>query len=564
MLLRDRPAPGVCRSPPGSLSLAPLVLAYWPLSLPVALRQLEGLAARPVRPGPRRRRLDALDDLRAAHAGDRRPARGGRRGRVLRPWQLALVAAFLLVNPVFYSFYANTPQHPRFLYASLPELFVLVGGRPRRARSLVPRRPAGRSRAAPVRTARVARSAGASSSPRAACPASVSGTPAGKADTGLYGLYGSRIAHGHAAVPLRLLDGVPAGRDPGARAPRAAGEPLRRLVQGRSRSLCGLAALAALAVALADTTRSRQTAAVLGRRRAPRRLSARSRSTASTSGPPPSPPGRVALAVADTRARASALLGAATAAKLYPVLLAPALLAYVAQRHGRRARATGSLLAGAAVLAAAFLPVRRPGARAGCASACRSRRRADCSSRASAARSSGVAHRLGAGYHVRRPRRRRSRSTSRARTAAVVATRARRSSPRSPWPLAWWLARPRRDRPRPDAPRDRRDRRRRSSPSRRCSRPSTCSSCAARTARRLRRGGGPAPARARADADLGAVPGAVPRARRASAPRSGRRSPGTSCSSRSTRPAAGLRASRTTSSAYSADDAADRVPAPTR
>ena len=44
---------------------------------------------------------------------------------VLRPWALALVLAFLLVNPVFYSFYANTSQHPRFLYASLPELFVL-------------------------------------------------------------------------------------------------------------------------------------------------------------------------------------------------------------------------------------------------------------------------------------------------------------------------------------------------------------------------------------------------------------------------------------------------------
>ena len=42
-----------------------------------------------------------------------------------RNWQRALVLAFLLVNPVFYSFFANTPQHPRFLYASLPELFVL-------------------------------------------------------------------------------------------------------------------------------------------------------------------------------------------------------------------------------------------------------------------------------------------------------------------------------------------------------------------------------------------------------------------------------------------------------
>ncbi len=44
---------------------------------------------------------------------------------VRRPWALALVLAFLLINPVFYSFYANTSQHPRFLYASLPELFVL-------------------------------------------------------------------------------------------------------------------------------------------------------------------------------------------------------------------------------------------------------------------------------------------------------------------------------------------------------------------------------------------------------------------------------------------------------
>ena len=44
---------------------------------------------------------------------------------VRRPWALALVLAFLLLNPAFYSFYAVTAQHPRFLYASLPELFVL-------------------------------------------------------------------------------------------------------------------------------------------------------------------------------------------------------------------------------------------------------------------------------------------------------------------------------------------------------------------------------------------------------------------------------------------------------
>ena len=57
-----------------------------------------------------------------------------------RPWTLALVLAFLLVNPVFYSFFANTAQHPRFLYAGLPELFTLwaaglavLGARARRA-----------------------------------------------------------------------------------------------------------------------------------------------------------------------------------------------------------------------------------------------------------------------------------------------------------------------------------------------------------------------------------------------------------------------------------------------
>jgi len=59
---------------------------------------------------------------------------------VRRPWTLALVLAFLLVNPVFYSFFANTAEHPRFLYAGLPELFTLwaaglavLGARARRA-----------------------------------------------------------------------------------------------------------------------------------------------------------------------------------------------------------------------------------------------------------------------------------------------------------------------------------------------------------------------------------------------------------------------------------------------
>jgi hypothetical protein len=64
---------------------------------------------------------------------------------VKRPWPLALVLAFLLINPIFYSFYANTALHPRFLYASLPELFVLWA-----AGIAVLLRLAGRRVAAPV------------------------------------------------------------------------------------------------------------------------------------------------------------------------------------------------------------------------------------------------------------------------------------------------------------------------------------------------------------------------------------------------------------------------------
>jgi hypothetical protein len=41
------------------------------------------------------------------------------------PARLALVLALLFVNPIFYSFYANIANQPRFLYASLPALSVL-------------------------------------------------------------------------------------------------------------------------------------------------------------------------------------------------------------------------------------------------------------------------------------------------------------------------------------------------------------------------------------------------------------------------------------------------------
>jgi hypothetical protein len=109
----------------GALAFAPVVIAYWPLSYPK-------LYANP-KSWPR----DPFDIGHVVsswtHSSIFTPhtlaivvplAIVGAFG-VRRPWALALVLAFLLINPVFYSFYANTAEHPRFLYASLPELFVL-------------------------------------------------------------------------------------------------------------------------------------------------------------------------------------------------------------------------------------------------------------------------------------------------------------------------------------------------------------------------------------------------------------------------------------------------------
>jgi hypothetical protein len=109
----------------GALAFAPAVLVYWPKSYPKLYDN------------PNSWPRDAFDVSHVVtswtHSSIFTPhtlaivvplAVIGAFG-VLRPWALALVLAFLLVNPVFYSFFANTAQHPRFLYASLPELFVL-------------------------------------------------------------------------------------------------------------------------------------------------------------------------------------------------------------------------------------------------------------------------------------------------------------------------------------------------------------------------------------------------------------------------------------------------------
>ena len=112
----------------GALAFAPVVLVYWPLSYPKLFDNPQSW--------PR----DPFDAAHVVTSWTHSSMFGlhtlaiilplavvGAFG-VRRPWALALVLAFLLLNPLFYSFYANTALHPRFLYASLPELFVLWAG----------------------------------------------------------------------------------------------------------------------------------------------------------------------------------------------------------------------------------------------------------------------------------------------------------------------------------------------------------------------------------------------------------------------------------------------------
>lgn len=112
----------------GAVSLAPLVAVYWPLSYPKLFDNPQSWPRDPFDVAhvvttwthsslfyPRTLLIVTPLAVLGAFA-------------LRRPSVLALTLAFLLINPVFYSFYANTAQHPRFLYASLPFLFTLWAG----------------------------------------------------------------------------------------------------------------------------------------------------------------------------------------------------------------------------------------------------------------------------------------------------------------------------------------------------------------------------------------------------------------------------------------------------
>jgi hypothetical protein len=109
----------------GALSLAPLVLVYWPLSYP---KLFDNPRSWPQKPFSADYFADSwthslvFDPHTLAIV---LPLAAVGCFAVRRPWPLAVLGAWTLVNPIFYSFYANTPLHPRFLYASLPSFFVL-------------------------------------------------------------------------------------------------------------------------------------------------------------------------------------------------------------------------------------------------------------------------------------------------------------------------------------------------------------------------------------------------------------------------------------------------------
>jgi hypothetical protein len=112
----------------GAISFAPVVLAYWPLSYPTLYDNPKSWPRDPFNVGHIVSSWTHSSIFTPHTLAIMLPLAIVGAFAVRRPWAFALVVAFLVINPVFYSFYANTAQHPRFLYASLPELFVLWAG----------------------------------------------------------------------------------------------------------------------------------------------------------------------------------------------------------------------------------------------------------------------------------------------------------------------------------------------------------------------------------------------------------------------------------------------------
>jgi hypothetical protein len=220
--------------------------------------------------------------------------------------------------------------------------------------------------------------------------------PTGKADTGLYMDYGTRIADG--AVPYRsgFSFEFPPGAIPPLAVPALPGSHYVSWFKAFE-LVCGLAAVTAVAYALGEAPALRRVVAVVLTAAAPAALGPIVLNSFDL-WPAALAAWAVALAVRGRPRWGLALLGAATAAKLYPVLLAPVLLTYVARAHGRR-EALRALAGGTAVVAVVFLPFAAvaPG---GLKFSLQEQATRGLQVESLGGSILGVAHRLGAGFHV--------------------------------------------------------------------------------------------------------------------------------------------------------------------
>jgi uncharacterized membrane protein len=218
----------------------------------------------------------------------------------------------------------------------------------------------------------------------------------GKADTGLYSLYGGRIAHGHVPYRSGFSMEFPPGAIPALAVPalpRSNYVPWFKAFE----LLCAAAAIGAVAFALADTPARRRYGAVAVAGVAPAVLGPIVLNSFDL-WPAALAAWAVALTLRGHPRWGLGLLGAATAAKLYPVLLAPALLTYVARERGVR-EAKHAFAAAAAVVVIVFAPfaIVAPG---GLRASVQQQLTRGLQVESLGGSILGVAHRLGAGYHV--------------------------------------------------------------------------------------------------------------------------------------------------------------------
>jgi hypothetical protein len=103
----------------GGLAFVPLVAAYWPKSYPV----IENVPGFSLAQASRSWGFETLMfDPRTVALLLPLAVLGA---FALRPWTSALLIAVIATNVALYTFYEHTHLHPRFLYVTLPALFVL-------------------------------------------------------------------------------------------------------------------------------------------------------------------------------------------------------------------------------------------------------------------------------------------------------------------------------------------------------------------------------------------------------------------------------------------------------